>query len=437
MKRDLYGELLSWKASKSRKPLILRGARQVGKTHLLKKFGKQEYDTCIYLNFEEDPKLAEFFSEALSPSSILEKIGIYLEREIKPEGTLLIFDEIQECPAALNSLKYFQEDANEFHIIAAGSLLGVKLAHSKGFPVGKVNFLDLYPLTFFEFLDAIGKNKLRSFLEEIKKCEPIPEPIPEPFHNELLALLKKYMYIGGMPEVVAAYASTENLLSIRDIQKEILKAYDLDFAKHAPKEEIMKISLVWESIPSQLAKENKKFVFSMIKQSARGREYEVAIQWLNEAGLILKAYNISSPKLPLRNYGNNNVFKVYFLDVGLLSAMCNIPAKYVIEKNNLFSEFNGAFTENFIAQELTAQHLPLYYWTSEGIAEVDFIIEQDFNVYPLEVKSGVSRRKKSLLVYGEKYKPTLLLRTSAMNLRQDGNICNIPLYLIKNFLNLL
>lgn len=429
MKRDLYKKLLAWKASKDRKPLVLRGARQVGKTHLLKSFGKQEYVDCIYLNFEENPKLNGLFSSELTPSTILENIRIYLNQDIQPETTLLIFDEIQESPAALNSLKYFQEQAGEFHIAAAGSLLGVRLANHRGFPVGKVNFLDLYPLNFLEFLEAIGKTKLHGFLLQLQEYKPIPDPI----HQELLTLLKKYMFMGGMPEAVAKYVETEDLLLIKKIQKEILDAYVLDFAKHAPKEQIIKINTVWESIPSQLAKENKKFIFSAIRKSARGREYETAIQWLSDAGLIYKNYNMATPKLPLMAYANKNAFKVFLLDVGLLSAMSHIPAKLVIEENGLFSEFNGAFTENFIAQELAAQHQQLYYWTSEGTAEIDFVIENDLTVFPLEVKAGVSRRKKSLLVYGEKYRPKYLLRTSLMNSKKDGMICNFPLYLISQF----
>ncbi len=431
MERDIYRQLLSWKNHENRKPLILKGARQVGKTYLLKKFAQQEYNNYLYLNFEEDPELAEFFKASLKPSNILEKISIYFDQEIMPKNTLLIFDEIQECPEALNSLKYFQEDGKEHPIVAAGSLLGVKLAHTKGFPVGKVNFLDLFPLSFFEFLTAIEKHALRKYLAELKVCEPLPEP----FHNELLDLLKKYFFIGGMPEVVAAYAKNKNLFDIRTIQKEILKAYDLDFAKHAPKDEIMKITRVWESIPNQLAKENKKFVFSAIKQGARGREYESAIQWLTEAGIILKSYNISAPKLPLSGYVDRNVFKVFHLDVGLLSAMSKIPEKSILDKNSLFDEFYGAFTENFIAQELTNAQYPLYYWTSEGKAEIDFLIEKDLDIFPIEVKAGTSKRKKSLLVYAEKYNPKHLLRCSSMNLKKNGKICNIPLYLIGCFAN--
>ncbi len=429
MKRDIYSKLVTWKGSRTRKPLILRGARQVGKTHLLRTFGRQEYTSSVYLNFEEDPSLNRLFADNLKPGVILENIRAYLNQDIKSETTLLILDEIQESPQALNSLKYFQEQANEFHIVAAGSLLGVLLAQTKGFPVGKVNFLDLYPLSFFEFLESIGETRLREMLLNLNASSQISDVL----HERLIKLLKKYLFIGGMPEAVLEYVQTENLLAIKDIQNEILRAYLLDFAKHAPKEQIIKITQVLEQIPAQLAKENKKFVFSALRKSARGREYETAIQWLANAGLIYQSFHVSTPKLPLIGYANKNAFKVFLLDVGLLSAMSRIPPKSVVEENGLFTEFYGAFTENFVAQELAATHNPLYYWTSEGIAEVDFLIEQELNIYPLEVKAGFSRKKKSLLVYASKYHPQCLLRASLRNLRKDNNIFNFPLYLVSQF----
>jgi len=433
MKRNKYNDLIKWKHSPTRKPLILRGARQVGKTYLLKSFGQNEYASYAYLNFEIDPNLKGLFTQNLKPSTLLAHIRTYLNQDIEPTHTLLIFDEIQESPEALNSLKYFQEQASDYHIVAAGSLLGVKMNHVKGFPVGKVNFLDLYPLNFFEFLEAIGKDKLCHFLMQLNESGAIPEPI----HQELILLLKKYLYIGGMPEAVAEYVKTEDLISIRKIQDEILDAYLLDFAKHAPKDQLMKITQVWESIQNQLAKENKKFIFSAIRKSARGREYESAIQWLSDAGLIYQSYNMSTPKLPLTGFANKNAFKVFLLDVGLLSAMSHIPAKSIFDETGLFSEFYGAFTKNYVAQELAQKSHSLYYWTSEGIAEVDFIVEHDMIIFPLEVKASISRKKKSLLVYGKKYHPSLLLRVSLMNLKKDGNIFNFPLYMISQWSNLI
>jgi predicted AAA+ superfamily ATPase len=429
MKRNLYHKLLDWKKSKNRKPLVLRGARQVGKTYLLKTFGKNEYQHCLYLNFEENPQLAGFFSEKLDPNRILENLRIYLDNLIHAKDCFIIFDEIQECPEALNSLKYFQEQAPEFHIAAAGSLLGVKLSQTKGFPVGKVNFYDLYPLSFFEFLEALDKKKLRDFLEELKTLKPVAEPI----HHELIGWLKKYLVIGGMPEAVATYQENNDFSKVRQVQNEILQAYVLDFAKHAPPQQVMNITKIWESIPNHLAKENKKFVFSAVRKGARARDYESAIQWLADAGLIYKVYNISTPKLPLAAYSDKNIFKVFLIDAGLLTAMSKVPPQAILDKHALFSEFNGAFTENFVTEELIPLYGDLYYWTSEGTAEVDFVVQKGTEILPLEVKADVSKKKKSLLVYGEKYKTPILSRASLMNLHHSGNIANYPLYLASLF----
>lgn len=401
----------------------------MGKTYALKHFGKASYDNVVYLNFEKDERLGQYFEGSLDPKQLIQMISIHAEAEIKPAHTLLIFDEIQECPKALNSLKYFCEEANEFHIVAAGSLLGVKTCGEKGFPVGKVNFLHLYPLTFFEFLFALGHEKLRKFLEEYSTYEPLPEPM----HEKLLQLLKMYFFIGGMPEAVAEYAKTENIHAVREIQNEILNAYEKDFAKHAPPHEIMKITTVWNQIHRQLAKENKKFVFAAIRKSARGRDYEDAIQWLSDAGLMHKSFLVESPKFPLSAYANTDIFKIFLLDVGLLGAQSSLSAQIILDGNILFTEFKGALTENYVAQELIAsrQQNP-YYWTSEGTAEVDFLIEEEHQIYPLEIKSGASQKKKSLLVYNQKYGPSKLLRATTMNLKHDGDIYNYPLYLISS-----
>lgn len=430
MKRDIYHLLEEWKQSQRRKPLILNGARQVGKTYSLKHFGRTSYQKTAYLNFEKDAKLAQYFEGTLNPRELIKIISIHTETEIEPHNTLLVFDEIQECPKALNSLKYFCEEAGEFHIAAAGSLLGVKTAGEKGFPVGKVNFLHLYPLTFFEFLSALGHEKTRAYLEKYHTYEPLPNPM----HEKLLQLLKLYFFIGGMPEAVAQYAKTESVNVVREVQQEILSAYERDFAKHAPPSEIMKITTVWKQVHRQLAKENKKFIFAAIRKSARGRDYEEAIQWLSDAGLIHKSYLVESPKFPLSAYADNDTFKIFLADVGLLGAQSNLSPQTIIEGDLLFTEFKGALTENYIAQEwIATQRKEPYYWTSEGTAEVDFLIESDHEIYPLEVKSGESQKKKSLLVYGQKYSPSKLIRTSAMNLKHDGNIYNYPLYLISRF----
>ncbi len=430
MKRDIYKLLEEWKQSERRKPLILNGARQVGKTYALKHFGKTSYKRVAYLNFEKDEKLGQYFENTLDPKQLIKILIIHTEVEIEPRHTLLILDEIQECPKALNSLKYFCEEANEYHVIAAGSLLGVKMARGKGFPVGKVNFLHLYPLTFFEFLSALGQEKTRLFLEEYSTYESILNPM----HEKLMGLLKLYFFIGGMPEVVATYAKTEKLNVVREIQLEILNAYEQDFAKHAPPREIMKITTVWKQVHRQLAKENKKFIFAAIRKSTRGRDYEEAIQWLLDARLIHKSCLIESPKFPLSAYAKNDIFKIFLADVGLLGAQSSLSPQVILDGDLLFTEFKESLTENYVAQELVAtKHKELYYWTSEGIAEVDFLLEEGHEICPLEVKGGASQKKKSLLVYSQKYAPSKLIRASSMNLKHDGDIYNYPLYLISRF----
>lgn len=430
MKRDIYKLLEEWKQSARRKPLVLNGARQVGKTYSLKHFARTSYKNMAYLNFEKDERISQYFEGTLDPKQLIKMLSIHTEIEIEPHHTLLILDEIQECPKALNSLKYFCEEANEYHVVAAGSLLGVKTAGGKGFPVGKVNFLRMYPLTFFEFLAALGQEKTRNFLKEYSTYEPIPNPM----HEKLIYLLKLYFFIGGMPEAVAEYAKTEKLNVVREIQEEILNAYERDFAKHAPSHEIMKITTIWKHIHRQLAKENKKFIFAAIRKSARGRDYEEAIQWLSDAGLIHKSYLVESPKFPLSAYADSNIFKIFLADVGLLGAQSNLSPQTIIDKDLLFTEFKGALTENYVAQELIAtKYKEPYYWTSGGTAEIDFLIEEDHGIYPLEVKAGASQKKKSLLVYNQKYTPSKLIRATTMNVKHDGNIYNYPLYLISRF----
>jgi predicted AAA+ superfamily ATPase len=433
MKRTITENLLAWKGQSKRKPLILMGARQVGKTFVLKQFGSQEYSNTIYLNFEDNPRLCKLFDASLDPKVILKALTIEMNAEIVAGKTLLIFDEIQECPNALNSLKYFFENTPEQHIIAAGSLLGVKLAHVKGFPVGKVQFLTLYPLSFLEFLEASRETRLKDFITEQKNSDPLPPNL----HEKLLIYFKEYLFVGGMPEAVAEYIDSQNVAKVREIQTAILNAYSLDFAKHAPREHIMKINQVWGSIPSQLAKENKKFIYSAVREGGRAKEFEGALQWLIEAGLIYKVPLISTPKIPLSAYADINAFKIYLVDVGLLGAMSHLSAKTILHETELFEEFRGAIAENYVAQELTHSQFPLFYWTSEGKAELDFIIEQDNFIYPIEVKSGNSKKKKSLKVYSDTYQPNLLIRCSPMNLIKNGNILNCPLYLVEKLRSLI
>ena len=426
MKRDIYPKLVEWKHSDRRKPLIIKGARQVGKTYILHQFGKKEYNRIVYFNFEETPSLNELFEQTLNPTILLSKLSLQAGFDIKPKKDLIVFDEIQHSNSALNSLKYFNEQLNEYHIAAAGSLLGILLSTPRSFPVGKVNFLDMYPMTFIEFLDAAGKENLKELLESIQTAEPLPVL----FHDELIRLLRIYTFTGGMPEVVREYTQSGNFNQIRVIQKEILNAYILDFTKHAKAINVPKINRVWESIPTHLAKENKKFVFSAIRKGAKSREYENAIQWLSNAGLIYKSYQISSPKYPLIGYANQHIFKVFALDVGLLGALSNLPLNKIVEGDKLFTEFKGALIENYIAQQLVAHYnFDLFYWTSKGQAEVDFILPME-NITPLEVKAGINPKSKSLKVYQQKYSPNITLRSTLLNLKQEQQIINIPLYAI-------
>lgn len=430
MKRDIYEQLLAWKNHPKRKPLLVKGARQVGKTYSIQHFGAEEFEHLFYLNFDETPELKKFFEGSLDPKKIVRDLGYYFEKEIVPEKHLIFFDEIQESPEALNCLKYFQEKAPEHHVVGAGSLLGVKLAHTKGFPVGKVDFLEMRPLNFLEFLEAMGKVRLRELLQTKSDSEPIAEPI----HTELISLLKFYFIVGGMPEAVALFAlNQDDLQAVRKVQKSILDAYSLDFAKHAPPSQVMKITTLWNSILTQLSKDNKKFTFSTLGETARSREYEEAMQWLEDAGLILKVYRITTPKLPVDAYQEGKAYKIALLDVGLLGTMAYLPPKVVVEGHRLFTEFKGALTENFVAQELSCIFdKRLFYWTSGAQAEVDFILPIDTELYPLEVKSGENKRKKSLHIYKEKYAPKLSLRTSPMNFHLHETFLNIPLYALNN-----
>jgi len=430
MKRDLYGQLLAWKNAPARKPLILRGARQVGKTYLLKEFGRSEYKFTAYFNFEQDPNLTDFFAGRLDPALIIQKLSLYAETPIEPGGTLIFFDEIQNCPEAVSSLKYFQEQASSHHVAAAGSLLGLKVGKTTAFPVGKVTFLDLHPLSFGEFLDGIGRSGLRRIINS----HPAFEPLERAFHEDLLHALRLYFFVGGMPEAVARFSEFGELKQARQVQAEILTAHTHDFSKHTSKTEAIRLAHAWDAVPGQLAKENKKFRYADISKHARARDYAEALQWLADAGLILKCFNIKTPKLPLSGYREEAIFKIYLLDVGLLGARLGLGEKTIVERDQLFSEYKGAFVENYVAQELIAAGMKeLYYWTSPNIAEVDFVIAHDGRVYPLEVKAGTSTKKKSLKVYNEKFHPPVLSRATVMNFKKDGNVCNYPLYAVSRF----
>ena len=430
MKRDVYKNLVVWKNSRLRKPVILRGARQVGKTYILKKFAESEYSNYVYLDFEDDPALDSEFSQKFDIERFIDFFEIYCQTKVQKEKTLIIFDEIQASPNALNSLKYFKEYAPEYHIAAAGSLLGVQLCRKPSFPVGKVDFIDMYPLNFMEFLNAAGKPELRKLIERKKNLTPFSET----FHIELINILKKYYFVGGMPEAVAAYKNKESFTVIRQIQNNILDSYLRDFAKHAGKADVMKITNVWQSIPRHLSKENRKFTFSAIKKSARARDYESAIQWLLNAGLIYLSYDISKPGLPLSAYKEDRFFKVYMFDVGLLGALSKLDIGVLINGKEIFSHFSGALTENYVAQQLYPEfERELYYWTSKGKAEVDFVLPYRNAVYPLEVKAGINLKSKNLKVYGQKYVPPNLSFIGAINMNKERGVYNYPLYAVSSF----
>jgi len=429
MKRDFYAHLLQWKKSKNRKPLLLQGARQTGKTFLLKEFGKQEYERAHYFNFEKQPALKELFQRDLRPSRLLKMLSIAAGgEELLPGRHLLIFDEIQFSNEALNSLKYFCEEAGEYHVAAAGSLLGIFLSRPSSFPVGKVNLFSLFPLTFLEFLEAVGESRYRTFLEEISSYAPFPAL----FHEELTELLRLYYFVGGMPEVVARFAEKRDTRDVRPLQEDILKSYTLDFAKHTPTVDIPKVLMIWESIPSQLARENKKFIFSALRSGARSREYENALQWLMNAGLVHLAYCVSRGERPLKGFSDMKTFKAFLLDVGLLGAVLRLDPKSLLDPAEMFRMHHGAFVENYVAQQLVASlGEPLFYWKNEGKkAEVDFVVELENGIFPLEVKAGVNPKSKSLHSFGAQFHSSRLLSTTLLNLKADGRMINIPLYAV-------
>ena len=433
MKRAIYHQLIQWKENSKRKPLIVQGARQVGKTYSITEFGKAEYANFYYFNFEQDKKLKSLFEKSLNPEVIIHTIGLYIGKIIIPEDTLLFFDEIQAAPEALKSMKYFLEQAPDYHIIAAGSLLGVSVGKETSFPVGKVNFLTLLPMSFSEFLVASGEVLLNEELKNTTHALPFEGLI----HDKLLELLKMYLFLGGMPEVIQDYIENKDIVAVRVIQNEILEAYKRDFSKYSGKAQVIRISEFWNSIPAQLAKENKKFKYKDIRKGARSAMFEQTIEWLRKAGLINIAYNITTPKNPLSVYADYSKFKVYLHDVGLLAAMLNIPSGLIISPTELFRGFNGAFIENFVAQELLFyKQNKLFYWTSRSDAEVDFIIESIKNIYPVEVKSGTSRNLKSLKSYSDKYNPEKVFRLSPRNLIQSDKFINVPLYAVNILLNI-
>lgn len=433
MQRFIMEELIKWKNSKDRKPLILKGARQVGKTYILKDFGSKYYDNVAYFNFDHDDGLASLFLNTKDPKRIIEQLSLVNGRKINPVSTLIIFDEIQECPNALNSLKYFCEEAREYHVVCAGSLLGIRLSKTS-FPVGKVDFLNLYPMTFSEFLIADDSENL---VEVMRKTSEIVN-IPKIFEDELIEKLKTYYIVGGMPEVVYSWVNDKDIEKVNKIQHNILSAYENDFSKHTDASEANKISLIWNGIPSQLSRENKKFVYQVVKEGARAREYEGALNWLNDANLITKCYLVNKCAFPLKAYYDLSAYKIYMNDVGLLRRMSNLDSSIILKENKLLEEFKGTFTENYVANVLNYlfDEAPNYYTFDRN--EIDFVIQKNNKIIPIEVKSDKNTNHNSLTKYNTKNDNEISLRFSLNNLSKDGKIVNIPLYFIEyiNDLNL-
>lgn len=426
MYRTAMEQLQRWKTKERRKPLIIRGARQVGKTWLMKEFGSNAYDRVVYINFDNNERMRNLFEGGLEVERLVTGLELYAGHKIDPDNTLLIFDEVQEVPKALTSLKYFNEDAPQYQIVCAGSLLGVALHQGTSFPVGKVEFLDLYPLSFFEFMTAMDK---RQYVELLQKGDFDMAAV---FRRDYIDLLKHYYYVGGMPEVVQAFADNRDFNEVREIQQRILSAYEQDFSKHAPNEAVPRIRMLWNSIPAQLAKENKKFIYGLIKEGARAKEYELAMLWLTDCGLVHKIPRVSAPNLPLKAYEDLKAFKLFLVDVGLLSCMVGLRQDVLLDGNELFKEFKGALTEQYVLQQLkTIRDLNIYYWTAErGTAEVDFVIDNGMDVIPVEVKAEQNLQAKSLKMYREKFRPKMSIRTSMTDYKKEDWLLNLPLWAV-------
>ena len=427
MYRKAIEDLHKWKNKENKKPLIIRGARQVGKTWLMKEFGNIAYTDTVYINFENNPQMAGLFAADMKIDRIITGIEIYNGRKIDPQNTLLIFDEIQEVPAALTSLKYFNENAPQYQIVCAGSLLGVALHPGTSFPVGKVEFLDLYPLSLTEFMLAMQKGQ---FADLLKNGDL---DMATTFKQEYVDLLKHYYYVGGMPEAVQNFAENRDFNSVRDIQQRILTAYEQDFSKHAPSGEVPRIRMLWNSIPSQLTKENKKFIYGLIKEGARAKDYEMSMLWLTDCGLVHKVQRATKPNLPLKAYEDLKAFKLFLVDVGLLSCQVRLGQTVLLEGDRLFNEFKGALTEQYVLQQLkTVQELGTYYWTNDrGSAEIDFLLDTGTEVIPVEVKAEKNLKAKSLKTYCEKFKPKTAVRTSMSDYKKEDWLTNIPLWAIE------
>ena len=429
MKRILSEKLKQWKNSNTRQPLILRGARQVGKTWLMKEFAKAEYNDYIYVNFEFDEDLKTLFEADLNPERILLHLKAFSGIEAKPHTTLIIFDEIQEAHRGLTSLKYFSENAPEYHVIAAGSLLGITLHQHVSFPVGKVDFLDLYPLNFDEFLCAIGQERFA----ELLKTDDFQ--MITSFKTKYIEWLRQYYYVGGMPAAVVSFAEKKDFVEVRAVQKKILDAYESDFSKHAPVEIVPRIRLIWNSILPQLAKENRKFIYAKIQKGARAREFELAMAWLLDCGLIKQVFRVTKPDLPLKAYLDFSAFKLFMVDVGLMAAMAELNAKTLLRGSEIFEEFKGALTEQFVFQQLIQnKKIVIAYWASDSLkAEIDLLVQYSNEVIPIEVKAAENLQAKSLKTFYQKYNPETAIRTSLSDYRKETWLTNVPLYAIESY----
>ena len=431
MQRRIIQALKKWKLKPNRKPLIIQGARQVGKTWVMKHFGETCFTQTAYINFDHNPRMQTLFSGDYDISRLLLGLKIESGVDIQAEDTLLIFDEIQEVPQALASLKYFYENAPQLHIAAAGSLLGISLHHQVSFPVGKVDFLPLYPMDFHEFLTALGQQDLGQLLE---MCD---WPLIAAMKSRYIELLRQYYFVGGMPEAVQTFINTQNFSEVRQIQRNLLTAYGQDFSKHiADGHTVQRVRALWHAIPEQLAKENKKFIYAHLQKGARSKDYETALQWLKDSGLVHIVPRIKKPHLPLTAY-QDNAFKLYGLDVGLLAAQSGLDAGTLLEGNRIFTEFKGALTEQYVLQQLIAsQDNPVFYWASEkGTAEVDFVLQRGQGVMPIEVKAEENLKAKSLKVYTEQFKPEQAIRFSMADYREQEWMTNVPLYSVDAFCN--
>ena len=427
MKRDITQELLAWKEQPNRKPLVLKGVRQCGKTYILKKFGREYYKDVAYFNFEETRSLNSLFEQDYDVKRILFELGLFLGRTITPGNTLIILDEIQECPRAITALKYFCENAPEYHVTCAGSLLGLAIHENQSFPVGKVDIRTLYPMSFYEFLSATGDEALADYLT----CFQPGSSVSELIGGKLRTALKQYYVVGGMPEAVSVWCETGDLEKVEAVQQDILASYELDFAKHAPPSEFPKLSAIWASVPQQLAKPNSKFIFSHVKKGWRSKDLEDALQWLIRAGLVYQVCKVEKPFMPLSSYADATSFKLYLCDVGLLRRLARLPAQIVLESSGIYTEFKGVMTENYVLGELV-KHVDAtpYYWVSGNSAEVDFIVQCGAHIVPIEVKAESNVKARSLAEYRKKYAPPVSVKTSMLDDVSGTEVRLIPLYLI-------